>query len=204
MDTAIWFDMDGTILRYDSTRKELFEQVIADPPPGARETFKRGVFNSLDNPARHSYEVGFEQVKAEHNVAVVPDKAAEAYALAERQATTITDRTVEMLYALQQRAYIGILTNGDRDVQHKKLEYHGIKEVFEEIILSADVGISKPDKLFFERAFTRVDADEHVYVGDDYQLDIAPTRELGFKTVHVRNDDGPQISLQQVGDLPVL
>ena len=203
MDTAVWFDIDRTILRYDRTRTELFEEVVPDAPREANETFKRGVLNSFDNSERNSYVVGFERVRREHDVAVDPDKAADAYATAERDATILTDRTIETLRDLNRRTYVGILTNGDPEVQHQKLAHHGIDGLFEDVILSTEVGASKPDAELFEQAFTTVDADRHVYVGDDYRLDIAPTRDLDFTPIHVRNDDGPQVSLRQVEDLPV-
>ncbi len=53
---------------------------------------------------------------------------------------------IELLQKLRKKFNLAILSNGDGEQQRKKIEYTGLKEYFQEIIISSEVNVSKPDK----------------------------------------------------------
>ena len=88
---------------------------------------------------------------------------------------------------------LGIITNGDRSQQIKKLTAAGIDGYFKHIICAGDYPFAKPDKALFQIAIEKsgADKDSFIYVGDNITTDIAPCLEMGVKCVYInRSGDG--------------
>lgn len=83
---------------------------------------------------------------------------------------------------------IGIIANQNPGLE-KRLENWGLRQYFEVIASSAEIGYSKPDKEIFESAFKLAGctAQESVMVGDRLDNDIIPAKSVGMKTVWVKN-----------------
>lgn len=83
---------------------------------------------------------------------------------------------------------LGIIANQNPGLE-KRLENWGLRQYFEVIAASAEIGYSKPDKEFFERAFRLAGctAQESVMVGDRLDNDIIPAKSVGMKTVWIKN-----------------
>ena len=80
-----------------------------------------------------------------------------------------------MLHILKQRGYkVGLITNGQHALQYKKLELTGMRYVFDEIIVSGDVQVEKPDREIFLMMCEKlgVPPEETVYVGDNPFVDV--------------------------------
>lgn len=77
---------------------------------------------------------------------------------------------------------LGVLSNGDSDQQRKKLRETGLSEYFEEVVISGDLGISKPDKRIFEEMIELmgVEPPEILYIGDDYEADFLGAYDAGI------------------------
>ena len=82
---------------------------------------------------------------------------------------------------------LGLLTNGPPDIQHEKLEGAGLKEYFDAVVVSGEVGIGKPDPRIFHLALERLGASsaEAAMVGDSLARDIVGARRAGVKAVWV-------------------
>lgn len=83
---------------------------------------------------------------------------------------------------------LGIIANQNFGIE-KRLESWGLRQYFDVIIASAELGYSKPDKKIFQKAFELAEctADESIMVGDRLDNDIIPAKELGMKTVWIKN-----------------
>ncbi|GAA1819433.1 HAD family hydrolase [Agromyces neolithicus] len=79
---------------------------------------------------------------------------------------------------------LGIITNGELDLQRAKLERLGILDRFAHIVASGDVGITKPDVRIFEQAIARFESDAPVtaaaYVGDRLATDAIGAAAAGL------------------------
>lgn len=205
MGPAIWFDIDGTIVQYDRERSVLLEAAMPrEISPGAGRTFIRGLYGALNDSDTDPYVAGFERVAREHDHEVRPTEAARRYREAELEAAYVPEGVADVITALHDRGPVGILANGEGDIQREKLSRHGILESFDEIIISHEVGVKKPDQQIFELASEWTSATNHVYVGDEYDTDIEPAEAVGFDTVHVRDDGGPAVSVADSSALGVL
>lgn len=96
----------------------------------------------------------------------------------------ITD-TLEILDYLKNRYSLHIITNGFKEVQHRKMKVSGIHHYFEVILTAEEAGTAKPDKLIFEKALEQASAlaGESVYVGDHFESDMVGARNAGMQTV---------------------
>jgi HAD superfamily hydrolase (TIGR01549 family) len=68
------------------------------------------------------------------------------------------------------------------------LERVGLDRHFQALLLSAEIGVSKPDPAIFERGLAALGADASrvAMVGDRLDFDVGPARQLGLLAVRIR------------------
>lgn len=94
--------------------------------------------------------------------------------------------TVPMLMSLRESGYkTGLITNGNHALQYSKIKNLGLLQYFDEIIVTGDYEIHKPDREIFDimREKFLFRAEEFVYVGDNPVNDIKGTRSAGWHTI---------------------
>ena len=93
------------------------------------------------------------------------------------------------LAALVQMGYkLGIIANQKLGTA-ERLENWGLRQYFDVIVSSAEIGYAKPDKRIFEKALEMAGctARESVMVGDRLDNDMIPAKALGMRTVWIKN-----------------
>jgi HAD superfamily hydrolase (TIGR01549 family) len=90
-----------------------------------------------------------------------------------------------LMSALKPHARIGIVSNNVLDEQQEKLLVCGLDQFVDELVVSGEVGVSKPDPMIFHTALNRlgVTADETVMVGDSWIADIEGARAAGIRAI---------------------
>ncbi|CAH1215340.1 Putative HAD-hydrolase YfnB [Paenibacillus plantiphilus] len=92
-----------------------------------------------------------------------------------------------LLEKLSRHYALGVISNGAHDTAREKLAALGLKELFSErgIVVSGDVGISKPNRAIFELTLDRLGykAAETLFVGDSWPADIVGAMEAGLSAV---------------------
>lgn len=100
----------------------------------------------------------------------------------------LTDGALEVLKHLKTSGYkLGMITDGRPVGQNNKIDCLGIRDLFDKIIITDDLGIEfrKPN----EKAFTLmaqtlgVKYEEMVYIGDNATKDFAVMKKLPIKTI---------------------
>lgn len=203
--TAYWFDLDGTLIGYERTFEALLEDCLGDEQPTAvHETYRREIFTALEGIEDAPYVRAFSALADEHGLAIDAAETARAFRERELAATVIVPGAREVLSATASTSPVGILTNGDGEMQRAKLHRHGLDELVEAVVISNEVGVRKPAPGIFDIARERLPADSHVYIGDTYEEDVAGATDAGFAAIHVRNDDGPAVSVDTIASLGLL
>lgn len=79
----------------------------------------------------------------------------------------------------------GIISNWPPSLR-SFLEYHELSEYFTSVVVSGELGVTKPNLAIFEQALTELGVmpDQCVYVGDNPGNDVLPAQRLGMKTIH--------------------
>ena len=93
------------------------------------------------------------------------------------------------LAALIDKGYkLGIIANQKLGTE-ERLESWGLRQFFDVVAASAEIGYSKPDKEIFEKAFELAGCTEaeSVMVGGRPDNDIIPAKAIGMKTIWVKN-----------------
>ncbi len=98
----------------------------------------------------------------------------------------------EVLCTLKERYKLGVIANQPLNTRKRMEEEWRIAKYFDLMMISAEVGFSKPDSRLFKEALYKAQttADKCVMIGDKLTNDIAPAKALGFKTVWVRQEWG--------------
>lgn len=93
------------------------------------------------------------------------------------------------LTALRQKGYhLGIIAN-QMPGTVQRLEKWGLRQFFDVIAASAELGCAKPEREIFEKALALAHCapKESVMVGDRLDNDIIPAKAMGMTTVWVKN-----------------
>ncbi|HFR3539479.1 TPA: HAD family hydrolase [Streptococcus suis] len=101
----------------------------------------------------------------------------------------------EVLETLSKHYRLGIVANQSSSVRELLQEWR-IESYFQFIILSEEVGLSKPNTTIFTLALQKanIPANRVVYVGDRYDNDILPAKSLGMWTVRILTGFGKHAS----------
>jgi epoxide hydrolase-like predicted phosphatase len=180
---AVIFDFGGVLLRTE------------DPYPRQQLASRLGI------PKEQFYHQIFDSESARQ--AMVGKISAEAHLEAVRQALGIgedayrqardefwagdklDEELIGYLRGLKSRYKIALLSNAWDDLRSVIQRNWAISDVFDEMIISAEVGIAKPDARIYRIAVDRlgVAPQEAVFV-DDFIENITSARAFGLQTVH--------------------
>lgn len=126
--------------------------------------------------------------------------------------TSFFDETPRVLEQLRDRYRLGVITNymhgpTCREV-FQKLSYY---DIFDSLVVSAEVGYRKPSQVIFMKALeeTGADPDTSVMVGDMYEADIVGANAVGMRSVlidiydnqHDHYSEASQV-IKNIGELP--
>lgn len=114
----------------------------------------------------------------------------------------------ELLAALRGQAKLGIVTNNSTAEQIEKLNALNIADFFDVVVISEDVGVTKPDPKIFTIALERIGASarDTVFVGDNWANDIVGAVNVGMAAVWLdRDGKTPELACrsgQKVSGMP--
>src|SRR5262245_26702862 len=82
---------------------------------------------------------------------------------------------------------LGLVTNGDRRQQRRKIEQYDLARFFDVIVIEGEFGCGKPEEVVYRHALSalRVPAEEAWMVGDHLEWDVDAPQRLGLRGVWV-------------------
>jgi len=102
---------------------------------------------------------------------------------------------VLLLKKLKPHAKLGIITNGFTQLQARRLEHTGLKDMFDWLVISEQVGIAKPSVEIFQHTFELMDNPDKnkvLMIGDTASSDILGGQNAGIDTCWLQH---PGVSL---------
>jgi len=91
---------------------------------------------------------------------------------------------VEILPALREHYCLGLLSNANDDLRQMLIERWQIADLFDDMIISAEVGLLKPDRRIYELAIQRlgVQAGEALFI-DDMPVNVEGAQIAGLQAI---------------------
>jgi len=102
----------------------------------------------------------------------------------------LRDETLEVIKKLHGQYKLAIFSNGQSKSQHDKIDALNVTQYFDEVIVSGDIGINKPDAgaLQYVAKKMNLDCNECLMVGDVFSSDILGAFNAGIKPVWICQD----------------
>jgi epoxide hydrolase-like predicted phosphatase len=96
---------------------------------------------------------------------------------------------VETLPALREHYRLGLLSNANDDLRQMLTERWQITDQFDDMIISAEVGLLKPDRRIYELAVSRlgVQPDEALFI-DDMPVNVEGAQIAGLQAIQYLNN----------------
>lgn len=147
-------------------------------------------------------------LSSEH--AVATDDESQAAARCYRDAYDAAYRPVpgaiELLQRVKAERRIGIVTNHVLSEQVKKIATIGVEPFVDELIVSEEIGVAKPDLRIFEAALSRLGGtpDETVMIGDNWSSDILGATEMGIRAIWLNRYNRPCPDSNLATEIPSL
>lgn len=193
--TWLLFDADGTLFDFDKAEEQALELVLTDlkypVSDAAKQTYKR-----INKELWHAFELGrvtqgeikvrrfqlwLEQLGLEHDA----EATGHNYVQHLSEQTDLLPGAQELVEMLADRYRMVIVTNGLKEVQRPRMQKSSLSPFFEDVIISGELGVAKPDPRFFDAAFARMGqpSREHVLmVGDSLSADMQGGLQYGLDT----------------------
>ena len=100
----------------------------------------------------------------------------------------------KMLINLGGKYKLAIISNITSNISRLVLKKYDIRQYFDYVVLSRDLGIRKPDPEIFNFTLQNIGVKnyETIHVGDSLEQDIQGAKNVGIKTVWIKGDEGFQ------------
>jgi 2-haloacid dehalogenase len=156
----------------------------------------------------------FERLAEELGLPIDASSFSAAYLRRLAMQTKLIDGALAVVWMLQPRHRLAIITNGLADVQRPRLARSALRHAFEHIVISEEVGVAKPDPAFFEIALGRLGGPSRadvLVVGDSLASDIAGGTAAGLDTCWFNPGGrergagpGPRYEIRRLDELPAI
>ena len=204
---AVFFDMDNTILAYDSISPKSWEgaftrfahrfggvdvQQFRETVSKTRSWFwsdpTRDQRGRLDLTAARREVVALAFAHLGVDAGETANEVADAYAEIQEASVVPYPGAMETLHRLRRMGKrMALITNGASQAQRPKIERFGLGSFFDCIIIEDEFGVGKPDPRVYRHAMGQlaVRPAEAMMVGDNLHADISGAQSLGIYAVWV-------------------
>ena len=119
--------------------------------------------------------------RAIHEILHVPPDERAEFIRQFWSADVLNRELVDRLPSLRERFRLGLLSNSNDDLRAMLIERWQIDSLFDDIIISAEVGLMKPDRRIYELAAARLGVQpEEILFFDDMSVNVEGARIAGL------------------------
>lgn len=190
MVQAVMFDLDGT-LHHREASIQSFVQKQAERcfPQVVKEAYVER-FIDLDQGGYVWKDKVYQQLVEEFTLSNITwQELLQDYLTHFPAHAKLFPQALDLLRSLKkQEMKLAIISNGYSKFQRDVIRALQIEPFFDEMIISEEEGVKKPNPHIFERALSRlsVTADKAIYVGDHVKNDIEGARRVGIHPIWKR------------------
>lgn len=189
---AILFDLDDTLLNRDKAVDKMFLIILEKCYEDVNNSVKNGMLQKFRECDIRGYGDSDKIKVLKSFFDVFPPK----YSLTRNyfqefwndnfpKCFSINQNSIDIINTLKMHVKVAIITNGSTQRQKSKIINTNLNSCFDIIIISEEVGFSKPDKRIFELALNKlnVQPETALFVGDDIEKDIGGCQNANIKGI---------------------
>lgn len=206
MITTLLWDMDETLLNFAAAERAainaLFQEFgfgeCSDAMLGRYSKINRSYWERLERKELTKPEILVGRFRdffeAEGLDSTVAAEFNEKYQLSLGDTIVFRDDSYNIVKSLRGKVKQYVVSNGTIAAQTKKLRLSGFGELMDGVFLSEDLGVEKPDILFFKKVFEEIhpeDKSQVMIVGDSLTSDIQGGNNAGIMTCWYNPEQKP-------------
>ncbi|MEH7393441.1 HAD family hydrolase [Bacillus sp. JJ1474] len=186
------FDLDDTLLNRDEAVDKIFLIILEKCYEDVKHSVKNEMLKKFKEYDKRNYGYSDKTKVLESFFNEFPPK----YRLPRNyiqdfwnfnfpQCFSINQRIINIVNTIKMQAKVAIITNGSTQRQKAKIINTNLNNCFDIIIISEEVGFSKPDKRIFELALNKLDVEPEAafFIGDDIEKDIGGCQNANIKGI---------------------
>lgn len=192
----IIFDADETLFDFKKSERDAFKNTMLEFDIEYDENHHLTIYQGINSSIWKEFEKGLitqEKLKVERfkrlsdklNAGFDENEFAKAYMKNLSNASFLYDDSIELVESLHKDFRLTIVTNGLKDVQDNRIRKSIIAKYFEDIVVSEEVKVAKPDPKIFEHVLNNIkhtDKSKVLMVGDSLTSDIQGGINFGVDT----------------------
>ena len=183
---VILFDADETLFDFKKSEKEAFKNTMIEFGFDYDEEYHFSTYKEINTVIWKELEDNlitqgelkierFKRLKDKLGVNFDENKFADAYIKHLGDGSFLLDGADKLVEELSHKYVLSIITNGLTSVQERRIKKSVISKYFKDIVISEEVGISKPNPEIFEHAINNLgdfSKSEILMIGDSLTSDI--------------------------------
>lgn len=190
------FDADETLFDFKKSERVAFKNTMIEFNIEYDENYHLKIYQSINTVIWKEFEEGlitqkelnierFRRLSDKLNVSFDEVEFAKSYIKHLSNASFVYNDSIKLVQSLNKNYTLVIVTNGLKDVQNSRIRRSIIANYFKEIVVSEEVGISKPDPKIFEYTLNNIkysDKSRVLIIGDSLTSDIQGGINFGVDT----------------------
>ena len=189
---AMIFDLDDTLLDRKQAVDNMFSILLEDCYEDIKDIDKNKMLKKFKEYDKRSYgnsdktkvlEPFFDEFPTKYRMP--SNKMLDFWNTNFPHSFSVNQNTINIVNAIKMHVKVAIITKGTTQRQRAKISNTNLNSCFDKIIISEEVGFSKPDERIFELALNelKVRPEDVLFVGDDLQKDIAGCQNVNIKGI---------------------
>ncbi len=193
---VLLFDADNTLFDFNKSERHAFIKTMEDYGYEFQEEIHMKSYHEINTAIWKEFELGeitqkklkverFRRYRDALGLEFEPEDFAVKYMHHLSCASFLYPESEELLKELSKNYRMAIITNGLTDVQSKRIKKSAVSHYFEEIVISEEIEISKPDPEIFTYTLGRLGHDHLksvLMIGDSLTSDIKGGINFGVDT----------------------
>ena len=194
--THIFFDADNTIIDFSGASRSALSSLFEFYQIAYRQDYAK-IYDEINLDCWRSFELGninkneliflrFDRFFQKIGVQADPQDANAKYLALLVEKSQLIPGAVQILQKLKSRYRLFIITNGFKEVQRPKLTRLGLDTYFENIIVSDEIGMKKPEPRFFDYCLEKAGSpsrEKVIVIGDSLSSDIKGAYNSQLKSI---------------------
>ncbi len=192
----IIFDADDTLFDFRKSERDAFKNAMVEFNIEYDENYHLKIYSDINTAIWKEFEDGlitqkelkverFKRLSDKLNIDFDEVKFAKSYMKHLSFASFLYDNSMDLIESLHKNYRLSIITNGLTEVQDNRIRKSAIAKYFENIVISEEVQVSKPDPKIFELTLNNMkytDKSKILMVGDSLTSDIQGGINFGIDT----------------------